>query len=194
MAVTKDAGGSVHHVVLLWPFPVFFAVMALNALPGRWTLPAIAGALVLLNLTALNQYFSQIVRYGADGPFSDAYFPLAKELERDPGNPVYLADWGLADALLFKYQGRLNVQDATYDLHADSRGPEQTQTLVHMIADPEARIVNHVEGREMFPHNGRRLAELADSLGYRRETIRTIADSNGRPVFEIVRFSKVQGK
>jgi hypothetical protein len=189
MALTKDAGGSVHHVVLLWPFPVFFAVMTLRTLPGRWTLPGVGIALILLNFTTLNQHFSQLARYGAEGVFSDAFFPLAEELGRDPKRTVYLTDWGLYDALLFQFQGRLSLQDPAYDLHSDLRSAEQTQTLQRAVADPEGLIVGHVQERELFTHNGQRLIDLANAMGYRKQVLRTIADSNGRPVFEIFHFS-----
>ena len=35
MALTHDAGTSAHHVVLLWPFPILFAAVALASLPWR---------------------------------------------------------------------------------------------------------------------------------------------------------------
>jgi hypothetical protein len=40
---------------------------------------------------------------------------------------------------------------------------------------------------------GARLDRAARSFGYRREVVRTIADSNGRPMFEIVRFVPMEG-
>ena len=43
MALTHDAGTSAHHVILLWPFPILFAAVALASLPWRplaWTAAA----------------------------------------------------------------------------------------------------------------------------------------------------------
>ena len=38
-----------------------------------------------------------------------------------------------------------------------------------------------------------RLERAASSLGYRKDVVRTVSDSNGRPMFEMVRFVKEQG-
>jgi hypothetical protein len=46
-----------------------------------------------------------------------------------------------------------------------------------------------VAGREDFHGVDAHLDRFASMTGYRRELIRTIADSNGRPVFEIFRFT-----
>jgi hypothetical protein len=45
-----------------------------------------------------------------------------------------------------------------------------------------------VPQREAFPGVGERLAARARQLGLVRETIQTIPDSNGRPVFELWRL------
>ncbi len=36
MALTKNAGAAAHHDVLLWPFPILFAVSVLASIPWRW--------------------------------------------------------------------------------------------------------------------------------------------------------------
>jgi hypothetical protein len=49
-------------------------------------------------------------------------------------------------------------------------------------------ILDHVREREVFPNVGARLDRVARAIGYRREVVRSVPDSNGRPMFEIVRF------
>jgi hypothetical protein len=41
----------------------------------------------------------------------------------------------------------------------------------------------------VFPSVGARLDRIARSLGYHKEMVRTISDSNGRPMFEIIHFN-----
>ena len=73
MAVTRNAGASVHHTVLLWPFPQFFIALAIGAeWPGMWRRMAMAavGLLVAWNLMVLGSYYARLARNGgtAAGP------------------------------------------------------------------------------------------------------------------------------
>ena len=58
MASTHDAGGAAHHVILLWPFPILFAVSAWRWARWLFALP------VVMNLLVLNQYLCQFERVG----------------------------------------------------------------------------------------------------------------------------------
>lgn len=178
MAVTHDAGGSAHHVILLWPFPVLFAVVTLDALPGKAVALVAAGtALVLLNFSVLNQYFVQFERFGPAGVFTDAIYPLADRLGSDPTLHVYPIDWGVYDALLLMKQGKVDQRTRMDDL-----GIEQ------MLADPQAAIVNHVAGKETDPEAGKRVAAAAQVRGLEKQILALVPDSNGRPVFEVYRY------
>ena len=82
MAVTKNAGGAAHHVILLWPFPIMLAVSALSLIPWRWLAIPAAAALVLMNLLVVNQYVLQFERAGAAANFTDAIFTLDDSCRR----------------------------------------------------------------------------------------------------------------
>jgi hypothetical protein len=186
MAMTRDAGGAAHHLVLLWPFPVLFAAAALGRLPG--TVVALAGVLLAgSNLLVVNQYHSQLVQYGAWDTWTDAIFPLAEALEGQAGT-VYVADWGMFDALNLLNRGRLTLRIASGPLQTDAPNAVELQDLDRMILDREGIWVGHAAGREAFAGGGARLAARAAQLGLRRETVRTVTDSNGRPVFELWRM------
>jgi hypothetical protein len=86
------------------------------------------------------------------------------------------------------HQGRLELHDVANRLGTDSPAPEQLAELREMLADPNALFLDHVREHEIFPEVGVRLDRAARSLGYRKEVVRTVADSNGRPMFEILRF------
>jgi hypothetical protein len=79
---------------------------------------------------------------------------------------------------------------ATGPVITDSPTAEQLAEIRDMLGDPEALIVDHVREHEVFPNVGARLDQAAQSFGYRRKVVRTVPDSNGRPMFEIVRFDR----
>ncbi len=73
MAVTKNAGAAAHHDVLLWPFPIVFAVSVLASIRWRWIAIVAAAGMIFMNLLVVNQYVLQFERYGAEAPdYSDA--------------------------------------------------------------------------------------------------------------------------
>jgi 4-amino-4-deoxy-L-arabinose transferase-like glycosyltransferase len=197
MALTRDAGGSAHHVILLWPFPVLFAAAALAGLAnlpgGRWIAPALGMAMILMNLVVLNQYLVQFERNGPGAVFTDAVFPLSEQLEPLAGRPVYVVDWGMLNVLAFLHQGHLDLRVGSEPLMTDAPSVPQQRELGAMIINRSAVFVGHTAGEEIFPQVNERLDRAAASLGYRKDVLRTIPDSNGRPRFEIFSFRPVVG-
>lgn len=188
MALTRDAGAAAHHVVLLWPFPILFAAVALASLPWR-PLAWVAGAgMIAMNLLVVNQYVAQFERNGAGDYFTDALYPLSVSLDAYADRTLYIIDWGLDENLNLLHQGRLNLFRFFGPLSTDSPSPEQLGEIREMLRDSGGLILDHVREREVFPNVGARLDRAARALGYRREVVSTIPDSNGRPMFEIVRF------
>ena len=186
MAVTKNAGGAAHHDILLWPFPILFAVSALSQIPWRWLAIPAASALVLMNLLVVNQYVLQFERDGAAQNFSDALFSLDRDLPED--QTVYVIDWGMHATTQLSHQGRLHLQSAQAALMNGDPGPDAAAQLRSMLSDPGAVWVDHVSSHEAFRGVGATLEKFASAAGYRRELLRTVTDSNGRAVFEIFRF------
>jgi hypothetical protein len=182
MASTHNAGASVHHVVLLWPFPILFAATALAELPWRSVTIVVGIGIVAMNLLVLNQYMSQFERNGPAGSFTDAIFPLSASLSETPGMTPYLLDWGIAEPVTFLHQGRLKFSPTDY-----SSDPDATE-IQRMLTDPQAEFITHVAGQEVFPRRGHALLVQAEASGYRKESLGTIPDSNGRPVFERFRL------
>ncbi len=189
MALTHEAGTSAHHVILVWPFPILFAAVALASLPWRPLAWAAAVVMIAMNLLVLNQYVYQFERDGTGDIWTDALNPLSVSLDEYADRTFYLIDWGLSDNLNLLHQGRLDLRMATGPVNTDSPNPEQLREIQDILRDPGGLILDHVREHEVFPDVGVRLDRAAQSLGYHREVIRTIPDSNGRPMFEIVRFT-----
>lgn len=184
MAMTHDAGAGAHHVVLLWPFPILFAAAVVRKFPA-WVLFVIGTVLVSQNLAVDNQYLAQLTRNGSHNTFSDAIFPLSEALE--DGRPIYVTDWGMFDSLNLLHRGQLQLRAAAGPFVPASPDAEQAAEAQRMFRDSKGLFVGHVRGQEAFPDVGQHLDQLAQRTGFRREVLRTIADSNGRPMFEIWR-------
>jgi len=188
MAMTRDAGGSAHHVVLLWPFPILFVAVALASLPWRMLAWAVGIGMIGMNLLVLNQYVAQFERNGAGDVFTDALYPLSSALDAYTDRTLYLIDWGLYDNLNLLHQGRLDLKIASGPLATEAANAEQLSEIRKMLQNPGALILDHVAEHEVFQDAGVRLERAARSMGYRKKVIRTIPDSNSRPMFEIVQF------
>src|SRR5579872_16273 len=97
MALTRDAGASLHHTILLWPFPLVFMAAVLSGIPSKapWNSVLVVAGVVMvgMNLLVLNQYLAQFERFGAARDFTDALFPLRQAMPE--GTNVYVVDWGM---------------------------------------------------------------------------------------------------
>lgn len=188
MAVTRDAGEGLHHSVLVWPMPQLLVGVAAASMGWRWVPVAVGALLAISNLLVVNQYVFQLERFGADGGFTDALYPLSAQLPVAADDHVYLADWGLTQSLTLLDRGRLALMpigglldDPTTD-HAAIR---------RWLADPHGLFVGHTREREVFKGAGQRLEQEAQRDGYRKQLLRTLPDSTGRPVFELFRFGTI---
>ena len=198
MALTAGAGGTVHHIALLWPFPVFFIAIAFaeaSRLLARFGKAALALAVMIIagqNLLVYNQHLEQFIRDGGYGSWTDAIFPLADDLRRYNTSKIYITDWGILDSLRLLNQGGLDLY-ITFDLlHQPKLGPVEMQTLLAEISDPGHVFVGHITPLEAFKGVGEHLSQWARSGGYEPLHLETVCDGNGRPVFEIFRFREIE--
>ena len=121
--------------------------------------------------------------------FTDALYPLSASLDEYAGRTFYVVDWGIYENLNLLHQGRLDFRIALEPLSVDTPHPEQ----LGEIRDDAARSRRPGPGptfanTRYFPMWAHGWSRAAESLGYRPEVVRTILDSNSRPMFEIVRF------
>jgi hypothetical protein len=178
MAVTKDAGLGAHHVVLLWPLPHWFVAVALVE-ASRWkplawrraglvALTAVTIFLVGENLLLTNEYFYQLSRYGALGNWSDAIYKLSEEIGRMEPARVVVDDWGIANGLELLRGGSLSLLRSE-----DWNGGRFANDL----------WIGHAG-------KGGSIVKESRAAGFEKQLIQTVADRNGRPVFEIFRFAR----
>jgi 4-amino-4-deoxy-L-arabinose transferase-like glycosyltransferase len=192
MALTKDAGGAIHHTVLMWPMPIFF-VVATFGVPWR-RLAGIGGCLlVLMNLLVVNEYFYKFERNGAAGNFTDALYPLSAALTDAP-RPVYVIDWGMQNTLALFHQGRLDLHAGDYPFVNDHPSEFEQKVIGVMFSAPDSLFISHVRSREVFRGVRDQFDRTAAQAGKGEQLVETVADSNGRPIFEIFRLVPVPNR
>lgn len=194
MAITKDAGGGTHHVVLLWPFPQFVIAVALSLAARRfpqhirlgWSLAAVLTIAVCgSDLLVVNQYLAQAIRYNSTNVWTDAIAPLARYVHAQGDRDVFIMDWGMFDTIRMLERG---TQTMWWGGDGVAPGADQ-QLLSSFLARRNPVFVTHTAGSEVNEGTRDRLRTMAASLGYQQRIVQTIADANGRPVFEISEFS-----
>src|SRR5579883_157993 len=192
MAMTTNAGGAVHHAVLLWPFPHLFVALALASIRWKRVGAAVCGVLVVLDLLVIAKYIADYERNGPGPVYTDAFFRLSDALQDPPGHKedhrLWVMDWGILNGILFTHQGRIAVRVGEPPFMTDNPGPADRKMIDYVMKDRDALFVGHVADREIMKGAARRLEAEAAAVGLRKEVLQTISDTNGRPVFEIYRL------
>jgi hypothetical protein len=197
MVFTKGAGGSVHHVVLLWPIPHFFLAVAFAEASQVWgslrlrraVAWVIAVAIVYLaaeNLLLTNEYLYRLARYGGDRSWTDAIYPLSDEAGRLRAPQIVIADWGIVGQILLLHRGKLplvmasasflSLTEGDQDRNWDRRLLENGVWLGHTPAFQELRGWNE------------NIVQMAAAAGFRKKLLKLIPDRHGRATFEVFQF------
>jgi hypothetical protein len=187
MATTANAGGSVHHTILLWPLPAMAVAVSLAAASrrlGRAGLPAAVCLTAILagsEMLVTNEYYAMMVRDGGTVRWTDAVYTLSEYLKSVPAKTVYCVDWGIEDSLRLLNRGALPLRWG---------GDEDGAELRELLAQPGSLFLGHAPGREVFPGKTEILTQRAAALGYQRQVLAVIADSYGRTTFEVFSYKK----
>lgn len=159
-----------------------------RAVAIRTLLLAAVGATVLWNTLYVASFHREIENRGGFGAWSEAIVSLANVLDnREPARVVAM-DWGIRDPVITVTQGRIDPYDGFWGLGEDRRREEDVR---RWIADPTAVFVLRSPPFTAFPRAraafGRILNETCPDLAIEA---RTIADVQGRDVYEIVTLSR----
>ena len=194
MAITANAGGSVHHAILLWPLPQMVIAIAFAAASRRLKgagIPALAVVLATLMASGLlvtNEYHVLILRNGGSQNWTDAIFRLADYMKDSKSTSIYCVDWGIMDSMRLLSRGELPLRVGTDPITKPAYDQTDREFLARTISDPEHLFINHTKEFEFFGGVNDKLVKYAAAAGFHREVLTTIPDSNGRPVYEIYRF------
>ncbi len=195
MAVTANAGGSVHHAILLWPLPQFAIAISFAAASRRLRragIPALAALLAVLMVSGLlvtNEYYCLVVRNGGSPNWTDAIFRLADYMKGISSSNVFCVDWGMMDSMRLLSRGKLPLRVGTDPILKPKLDDLDREFLARAIASPTNVFINHTRDFEFFNGVNAKLVKYAADAGYRRQVIAVIPDSHGRPVYEVYRFA-----
>jgi 4-amino-4-deoxy-L-arabinose transferase-like glycosyltransferase len=192
MALTKNAGGSVHHAILLWPAPTLVIAVAFGSAAMRFRRGAVALAVIGFvlagaNLLVLNNYYVQMVANGGTQVWSDAIFALSDSMRQVRAANVYVTDWGIFDSLCVLHRGALPLRVAD-PLSKPALDEADREMIRAWVADSANVFVGHTEANEVFTGSRKNLVETAAAAGLRPEALRVVSDRHGRPIFEVFRF------
>ncbi|HUI57663.1 MAG TPA: glycosyltransferase family 39 protein [Bryobacteraceae bacterium] len=198
MAITASAGGSVHHTILLWPFPQLVVAVSLAAASrrlGRAGIPALAvagAALTMSGVLVTNEYHYVSFRYGGAPVWSEAVFTLADYMKGVHAGNIYCVDWGIFDSLRLLDRGKLPLADGSDPIAKPELSPEDRQQVERMVAEPGAVFIAHTKDFENFAGVNEKLVRFAAQAGRQREMIAVIPDTYGRKAYEVYRLSGTQ--
>jgi 4-amino-4-deoxy-L-arabinose transferase-like glycosyltransferase len=187
LAMLLSGGGLfVHHTVLLWPLPqlllaVAFAEASRRRVFGKWALAALVAFLAVVNLLVTNQHLYRFIRDGARERWTDAVYTLADGLHRTDASQVVFPDWGMLDSICV-----LNRNMPPTRLAAEPFSKSELEILT----DAKAIWVEHTAGNEIAAGVNDRVLAAAQGAGFDPVTLATYADSNGRPMFQTLRFAR----
>ena len=193
MAVTARAGTSVHHAILLWPFPAMVIAVSFAAASrrlGRAGIPSAAAVLMVLMVSGAlvtNEYYTLMLRNGSQN-WTDAIFKLSGYMKGVPSSGIYCADWGIMDGLRLLDQGTLPLNVGTDPIRQPELSQGDRDYLTRVISEPRHVFIAHTKAYEVFEGVNAKLLKYAAESGYEREMVAVIPDGWGRPVYEVYRF------
>jgi 4-amino-4-deoxy-L-arabinose transferase-like glycosyltransferase len=194
MALNPKTGGSVHHVVLLWPFPQMVVAVAFGEAAQKFGVPgkaALRTMLVLVcasSLLVTNEYYRLMLRNGGGLVWTDAVYPLANYLASVKAAQVIPIDWGVYDSVKLLERGRLPLRVGMDPMGNPSLSTSERDKVHQWLDTPGTFFVSHTEPNEVFRGVNERMDGIAQGCGLHRERLTTISDRNGRTIFEVFRY------
>ena len=199
MAVTANAGGSVHHAILIWPFPQLVIAVSFASASRRLrtagipSLAVVLATMLVSGALVTNEYFALAIRNGGAPNWTDAIFRLSGYMKGVPSDYVFCVDWGILDSLRLLNRGNLKVRVGTDPIAKRELTTEDTEYLRQMISGPGNVFINHTKDFEFSEGVNDKLVKYAAAAGFERQIMAVIPDSNGRPVYEVYHFGARAG-
>jgi len=196
MAITANAGWSLHHTLLLWPMPQLMIGASLAGASrhlGRAGAPAVGAVAALAAISGglvINEYYATMLRNGPTPGWTDAVLPLAKYLKDTSAKNVICMDWGFVNGLRVLDGGKLPLATGSVELSKPEMTAGDRVAVLRMISDSGDVFVVHTKEFESFHVAQPKLLAFAAENGYRRDMMAVIQDGHGRAAYEVFRFVK----
>jgi hypothetical protein len=174
MAWAKNGGTSIHHTVLLWPMPILIIAAAGSQLRAR--IAAVLTSLVVIwNLAVTASWYTDLNRFGAQPPWTDAVYQVTEALQNSPKARVCALEWGFFDNIRALSDGKVEVCVAE-----DPVTEEGKKYTLAQMSQPGIVYIAHTQGNHIEKERVERIQNFAKEQGFRMTDVRKFADSNGR--------------
>jgi hypothetical protein len=189
-ALTKEAGGSIHHTVLIWPLVFGAFSLSLGAVYSAmrtWVKIAVVTLVVVLcfrGLLTIATAYAHLLSYSPLVQWSNADQQLIATLLESGVKRIIAIDWGIDRVIAVRSSNRIAVADQTFDL-MDSRA--DAKRLIDCTA-PDCAIVTHPSGRIVMHKAADEFAKIVQDLMLKRSDVQVINDTHGVPSYEVFRL------
>lgn len=190
--------GSIHHLALVYPWPLVFVGASIAAAASRfegsartvWVF-AVAGAVAASGLAGTAKQFGDGLRHGTAPAWSEAIYGVAEEIERRRPSDVILLEWNATHSLRFLLTNEppvWNMAFATDWVPDNPAAPHlldragRNAPLFVAFADPTERP---------FPDAFRSCERLLGDAGLELKEQVRIRDSRGREVYALFQAKAV---
>jgi hypothetical protein len=191
-ATTVNAGGSMHHVVLIWPFLYCALAMSFAALAQvkiRFVKPALLLIIAIVcvrGFEAMKATSENLSTCSHTIPWTDADASLSNMLMTAGVERVLAVDWGIANVVAVRTSDLVSVVDESFEL---SDGRFDKDRFLNCKAQGCA-VVSHVKERSVFRPAQTYLDECLRSLNLAKSQLTVIRDSHGSPAFVLYRIKE----
>ena len=193
MSAMRNAGGSAHHTVLMWPLPQLIIATGAAGLAARGRIPeratwVCAAAVVISSLSITLLYIQRAQTAGPAGQWTLASKDLVRSLERRKPQDIFVVDWGILCPLRFLGAGRLPILPASDSVAAEverSAGDPRLEKLKL----PSTLVVTHPQSKMLFTDLNVRLDNWAGTQGLVKTVLEEVRDEHGVIQFEIYRYT-----
>jgi 4-amino-4-deoxy-L-arabinose transferase-like glycosyltransferase len=191
-AITVNAGGAIHHSVLVWPlvyFAVSLSLAAIARLHNRIVRPLVIFAIAVFcirGLLVMNRCYANMLAHSSIVQWSNADSLLARMLERDGVHHAIVTDWGLAAVVATRTDDRVSVEDESWQLldgHYDQGAFSECRA-------PECIVISHTPGRAIMEKTVTNMNQALAALHLRESDVSTISDTHGTPTFQTFRIEE----
>jgi hypothetical protein len=190
MLITKNAGASVHHVILLWPVTLMFLGLSFSEasrrLPAKIGMPVLCVVVAFFaarNVLVTNEYLAQFIRNGPTVIWTNALYPLSADLTQNHYGEIDGIDWGTIVPLQV-------LERATVPLGFTTVDDLAPQEVLSKMGRDGIVFLGHIKGLEVFEGVDDRMDRIAKKNGFVKQVIKTFNDENGRPIFELFQYHK----
>lgn len=192
-AITINAGGSIHHTVLIWPFLYIALALSISAIAEAATPRWIAilvftaiGIVCIRGVQTINRTNRNLSSYSHLVQWTDADAPLCNLLKNAGIKRIIAVDWGIANIIATETADRVSVIDETFELAAHRFDKDRFLNC----ASQDCLVVAHAPGRELFPVSAVFLQESMRPLPLNKIQLSTVSDSHGVPAFLVYRVKR----